>query len=198
MARQFQKSQQSRVDERQKAIKPVKKPESPGQSKVNPAIQRANLDQADPQTVLGLQQTVGNQAVSRMLNGPAAVQRDAFTQASDKDEFGAVTGAPTTAKTPPAPGTGIPMPYPNKAEALSGTDNTKVLTGPTVTKIGGSNMHTSHGDEPGTMGGITSNATIGPAITPSMSKVVVGGGASQQEDMMVTGSQTQVPEETEE
>lgn len=87
-----------------------------------------------------------------------------FRTVVHKASQGIFTAFPDPCKTPAPPAPPIPIPYPNIAMSTDtdkGTKKVKVDGNPIC--IEGSQLKRSSGDEPGTVGGLVSSKTMGPA-----------------------------------
>lgn len=198
MTRYRKAAKQNQQDEVGKPLNRSRHPESLGESKANPTVQRQDQVASKASKILDLQRTVGNKAVGQYLNSaPASIQRDVFP-ASDREKD--MVGSPETTRIPmSAPATPVPAP------AQSGTPSSGT-TGKVIPH--------SPGNEPGTKMGVTSqtnkgsavappgakmnNAPAGAKIKPSQSKVIVGSASATQEEggaSLPSPDQSQEPEE---
>lgn len=189
------KVSQRPLEENRKARNRARKPAVVRRAPVHQLARRPHDNgpgAANPEHIKGLQQTVGNRVVTRLLStagqgGMPAVQRQPVTPASEEKEL--VAGSSTKmASTVPSPGpSGVPTPYPNASPATQAPSGaSKVLVPSKGAMVGpGSQMGSSMGDEAGTMKGIPSASVSsnmpGPitVATPSQAAVTVEGEGAQ-------------------
>jgi hypothetical protein len=107
----------------------------------------------------------------------------------------AAATVPDVCKTP-SPGGPVPIPYPNIAtsDTLDKGTTTVSADGGNMCANKGSEYSTSHGDEPGTAGGVKSSVNMKEAqwITTSMDVKLEGQGAARLSDKMTSNHENTV------
>lgn len=161
------------LEEKPRAKNRAKKSDSDRGAPVHQIARQLNdnrLGSANPGNVKALQQSVGNQVVSRLISqgagaGAAAVQRDAIIPASEEKDL---AGAATSKNAMPGVASPAPLPFPNVSQPPGATSTPKVASG--------SKLGSSMGDEPGTMKGLTSATTV--SNDPSQSNTAIKSSAT--------------------